>query len=32
MIKGRTAHIDIFEVMSKRLTLTGSTLRLQPLK
>lgn len=32
MMKGRTAPVDIFEIMSKRLVLTGSTLRPQPLK
>lgn len=32
MMQGRMAPIDIFEVMSKQLTLTGSTLRAQPLK
>jgi NADPH2:quinone reductase len=32
MMKGRTAPVDIFEIMSKRLTLTGSTLRPQSVK
>lgn len=30
MMQGRMASVDIFTVMSKRLTLTGSTLRAQP--
>jgi NADPH:quinone reductase len=32
MQNGRRAEVDIFEIMSKRLTLTGSTLRAQPVK
>lgn len=30
MQRGRTAEVDIFQIMSKRLILTGSTLRPQP--
>lgn len=30
MQRGRTAEVDIFQIMSKRLVLTGSTLRPQP--
>lgn len=32
MMKGRIVPMDIFEVMSKQLVMTGSTLRSQPLK
>lgn len=32
MQRGRTAELDIFQVMSKRLVLTGSTLRARPIK